>query len=159
MDYHYDGDGASGARVLWGRVAILGAALVLMFLLGRCSAGGGVPPAEHEEAVATIQQLAEENERLEQQVAALSAGQESSAPEGDEEAGNADEGGESEDAHAGARTYVVRPGDTLISIARELYGEPSRFDVIAEANGIDDNNRLRVGDELRIPPLEEADAQ
>jgi LysM repeat protein len=46
------------------------------------------------------------------------------------------------------RTYTVRPGDTLYAIAR-------RFDTtvaaIAEANGISDTSRIRIGQRLVIP--------
>jgi nucleoid-associated protein YgaU len=52
------------------------------------------------------------------------------------------------------QTYVVRPGDTLFSIAQEVYGDGQKFDLIAQANGIDQNNKLRVGQELVIPPPE-----
>jgi beta-lactamase class A/LysM repeat protein len=44
--------------------------------------------------------------------------------------------------------YVVRPGDTLWVVARDL-GVPSA--TLAEANGITDPNRLIAGRKLRIP--------
>ena len=53
-----------------------------------------------------------------------------------------------------ARPRLVRvaPGDTLRSIATRELGDPSLWESLARANGIDDPRRLRVGDELVIPP-------
>lgn len=140
---YYEDDVDYGGRILWGRVAVFAGALLLMFLLGRCSAPGGVPASDFEEAQARISQLAEENEELRQQLAAAAAG-DSAEPVA----------GEAASAESAWRTYIVRSGDTLISIAQEVYGDGSKFDLIAEANGIDQNNKLRVGQELRIPPAE-----
>lgn len=49
-------------------------------------------------------------------------------------------------------TYTVRSGDTMSSIARDWFGEPNKWDLIAKANPLVDPNRLRVGQELRLPP-------
>lgn len=53
-----------------------------------------------------------------------------------------------------ARTWTVRPGDTLSRIAREAYGEAGRWRAIYEANkavvGVDPN-RLKVGTVLTLP--------
>ncbi|WP_372530552.1 LysM peptidoglycan-binding domain-containing protein [Euzebya sp.] len=49
------------------------------------------------------------------------------------------------------RTYLIQPGDTLASIAEAVYGDPSRFGVIAQANGLNGNNPLTTGRELTIP--------
>lgn len=141
MSYYDDAD--YGGRVLWGRVGVLGGTLVLSFLLGRCSAPDGVPARELEQANAQIQELAEQNQRLEDQIAAMSAGQ--PAENGTETAA---------DDQDGWRTYVVQSGDTLISIAQAVYGDGSKFGLIAEANDINQDNKLRVGQELRIPPEE-----
>jgi len=50
-------------------------------------------------------------------------------------------------------TYIVKPGDTLGSIAREFYGDGRRWRTILNANSdkIDDPRNLRVGTELVIP--------
>jgi nucleoid-associated protein YgaU len=56
----------------------------------------------------------------------------------------------------GLRTHRVRDGDSLHSIAYDAYGDPFRWRVIAEANGIDDPMRLRRGRDLTIPTLDEA---
>jgi len=50
-------------------------------------------------------------------------------------------------------TYVVQPGDTLSSIATKLYGSPTKWRKIYEANSeiLPDPSTLRVGQRLRIP--------
>jgi nucleoid-associated protein YgaU len=52
------------------------------------------------------------------------------------------------------RTHLVRDGDSLQSIAYETYSDPTRWRVIAEANGIDDPLRLQRGQNLAIPRLD-----
>lgn len=52
---------------------------------------------------------------------------------------------------AGLRTHVVRDGDSLQSIAYAMYGDPTRWRPIAEANGIDDPLALQRGRTLTVP--------
>jgi LysM repeat protein len=47
--------------------------------------------------------------------------------------------------------YIVQEGDTLGSVAQQYYGDPSRFADIAQASGIQDPNRIEVGQKLIIP--------
>ena len=47
--------------------------------------------------------------------------------------------------------YQVRLGDTLQSIAGQLYGNPSLWFVIADANGLTGDERLKEGTTLKIP--------
>ncbi len=56
---------------------------------------------------------------------------------------------------AGLRSHVVQDGDSLQSIAYESYGDPTRWRVIAEANGIDDPLRIGRGTALSIPRLDQ----
>ena len=51
------------------------------------------------------------------------------------------------------RTYTVQSGDSLSSISRKVYGTPSRWIDIYQANRdrLSSENALRVGQELRIP--------
>lgn len=55
------------------------------------------------------------------------------------------------------KEYVVQPGDTLISIAEKMYGEPKAFTDIYRANEetILDPYNLRPGTVLYIPPSAE----
>ncbi len=50
-----------------------------------------------------------------------------------------------------AQRYTVQEGDTLGSVAQQYYGDPKRFTDIAQASGIQDPNRIEVGQELIIP--------
>jgi len=50
-------------------------------------------------------------------------------------------------------TRLVKRGDTLSSIAGDVYRDPTLWRVIAEANGVDDPRGLTVGVRLNIPKL------
>ncbi len=48
-------------------------------------------------------------------------------------------------------SYTVRAGDTLQGIAGQMYGNPSLWFVIAEANGLSAGETLKAGTQLIIP--------
>lgn len=52
-----------------------------------------------------------------------------------------------------AKRFTVRRGDTLATIAAAEYGDPGRWRVIAEANGIADPMAIAPGLTLRLPAL------
>lgn len=52
--------------------------------------------------------------------------------------------------------YVVQPGDTLSGIALSVYGSRGEYRRIVEANPGLDPDRIRIGQKLKIPPLEES---
>jgi LysM repeat protein len=52
-----------------------------------------------------------------------------------------------------AKTYVVRRGDTLASIAAAEYGDPARWRVIAGANRIANPRLLAPGTRLSLPAV------
>jgi len=52
-----------------------------------------------------------------------------------------------------AKTYLVRRGDTLASIAAAEYGDPARWRPIAEANRIANPRLLAPGTRLALPAL------
>jgi nucleoid-associated protein YgaU len=54
---------------------------------------------------------------------------------------------------AGARSYVVKAGDSLSKIAKELLGDADRWPEILAANKdkIDDPNQIKPGLKLKIP--------
>jgi nucleoid-associated protein YgaU len=54
----------------------------------------------------------------------------------------------------GLGAHIVRDGDSLPSIAYRLYGDPTLWRPIAEANGIDDPLSLRSGLTLSVPSLD-----
>lgn len=51
------------------------------------------------------------------------------------------------------KTYVVRRGDSLISIAGAVYKDPARWRDLARANGLADPRALRPGMRLQLPRL------
>lgn len=53
-----------------------------------------------------------------------------------------------------AKTYTLKRGDTLSSIAGEQYSDPALWRPIAEANHIDDVRHLSPGQVLAIPALQ-----
>ena len=178
-DYHETAD-PEGGRLLWGRLAVAGFALLLTFVLGRCSVDEGVPRPEFDQTAQRVQELQERNALLSAELAAAEAGEAGTAPDGEAAApadgqsaqsdaspeGNPAAPAESQqsspqssgEASSGSgETYVVEPGDTLGGIAAEVYGDSSQYQRIAEANGIDSAAQLKVGSELRIPPAPDAD--
>jgi len=54
---------------------------------------------------------------------------------------------------AGAQSYTVEAGDNPSVIAKKVYGDAGKFQLIVEANNLTEANRLRVGQVLIIPPL------
>jgi nucleoid-associated protein YgaU len=48
-------------------------------------------------------------------------------------------------------TYKVVSGDTLSKIAKRFYGDANHYHQIAAANGIDNPDRINVGQELKLP--------
>ena len=57
-------------------------------------------------------------------------------------------------SHGGLGVHVVRDGDTLQSVAHHTYGDPNRWRLIAETNGIDNPLHLRRGTPLNLPRLD-----
>ena len=55
---------------------------------------------------------------------------------------------------AGRGVHTVQDGDSLPSIANPAYGDATRWRTIAEANDIDDPQRLRRGTPLMLPRQE-----
>lgn len=47
--------------------------------------------------------------------------------------------------------YTVQPGDSLIKIARSVYGDPKGWTKIMAANGLTRESTIRVGETLQIP--------
>jgi nucleoid-associated protein YgaU len=50
-------------------------------------------------------------------------------------------------------TRLVKRGDTLSSIAAEVYGDPTQWRLIAESNQLDDPRQIGVGLRLSIPKI------
>ena len=63
-----------------------------------------------------------------------------------------DEGSDSTGIGPEGITYVVKPGDMLMALAKRFYGDESKYVLIMEANNIDNADMIMVGQKLIIPP-------
>ena len=48
------------------------------------------------------------------------------------------------------QTYTVQPGDTLSKISKQFYGDPNQYTKIAQANKLDDPDKIKAGQQLLI---------
>jgi nucleoid-associated protein YgaU len=167
MDFDYEGSEDFGGRILWGRIAVFGAALLLALILGRCTAGGGGVAEERFSEIAAsnseAQTALEANTatiaQLQQQLQDARAAASGTVPgPGATDGTTAPTTGGTEgtapattDAQ-GNRVYEVQAGDTLSTIAESVYGDPTAFGIIASANNISGSSPLQVGQSLIIPP-------
>ncbi len=153
-------------NILWGRVAALGGALLLAFLFGTWVSDGS-PTEDEIQASETYQelleernQLADDNSELEDQLDQLSRGEPPENPptaDNDSDDGDGDGDSDSDDgSDEQSQVYVVRQGDTLSGVAQRFYGSSGREarERIAEANDIEPDATLTVGQELTIPPAD-----
>jgi hypothetical protein len=53
-----------------------------------------------------------------------------------------------------SHTVVVKSGDTLPLLTKRIYGSPTHYLMVAEANGLDDFRNLQPGQEIFFPVLE-----
>lgn len=51
------------------------------------------------------------------------------------------------------QAYTVAGGDNLSKISKLFYGSANHYQKIAEANGLDDPDKIKAGQELKIPVL------
>lgn len=164
-------DQPQGTQILWGRVLVLLLALALAFWLGTTFGGDG---AAQQELTAQRNEIA----RLEAQIATMEA--EIAAVDADSDVPSEDVGGDAAsetavdadttaqrddasdppsengqqrrgDAQERDQRYVIQSGDSLASIAQEVYGDPTRWREIARANNLEEPYALTVGASLRIP--------
>ena len=55
------------------------------------------------------------------------------------------------EVRAGAQDYTVQPDDSLSKISKHFYGDANKYPVIAQANNLDDPDKIKVGQKLVIP--------
>lgn len=49
--------------------------------------------------------------------------------------------------------YTIKSGDNLSTIAKRFYGQASKYPEVAKANGIDNPDHIRVGQDINLPVL------
>ena len=49
--------------------------------------------------------------------------------------------------------YAVKPGENLSKISEKFYGTASKYQTIAQHNGISNPDHIQAGQSLNIPPL------
>ena len=49
--------------------------------------------------------------------------------------------------------YTIKSGDNLSKVAEKFYGHASKYETIAQANGISNPDHIQVGQQIKIPPL------
>ena len=47
--------------------------------------------------------------------------------------------------------YIVKKGDALVDISRKMYGTIKKVDLIKRANGIEDEDKIYIGQKILIP--------
>jgi nucleoid-associated protein YgaU len=155
-DYEPEDHSRNMPNIIWGRVAVLGAVVLLAFLIGRMTAGGGGVPEERltsarsdlRDARAQVTDLQGQVEGLEKDLAAAQNPDTTEDPNADDDT---EGGGEGEDTPTGEE-YVIKAGDTLNTIAIEFYGDAEHADYIAVVNDIVDESAINAGDTITIPP-------
>jgi nucleoid-associated protein YgaU len=49
--------------------------------------------------------------------------------------------------------YTIQSGDNLSKVSKHFYGSPNHYQKIAQANGIDNPDRIQAGQTLTIPTI------
>jgi nucleoid-associated protein YgaU len=163
----------AGTQILWGRILVLLLALALAFWLGTTFGGDEASRQQVAEQRDEIARLEAQVAAMEAEMAAADAGggladggvvqseaattppqRNRSGGQGDggggNDGGDTDGGGDAATEQAGTR-YIVQSGDSLASIAQEVYGDPTRWRDIARANDLQEPFALTVGEALLIP--------
>ena len=52
---------------------------------------------------------------------------------------------------AGEQVYTVQSGDNLSKISKYFYGNANKYMDIAKANGLDNPDKIKAGQQLKIP--------
>lgn len=100
--------------------------------------------------------MAQENQKIQEtfESAESSSSEEPSEPAErplPEESSEPAESPSTEEPSESVETYIVQKGDTLHEISRKLYGNEEQIGAICELNGIEDSDRILVGQKLLLP--------
>ena len=55
-------------------------------------------------------------------------------------------------------TRLIKAGETLPLIAKEVYGDPAFYTEIARVNGLNNFRKLKQGDKLVLPPIDKTES-
>ena len=55
------------------------------------------------------------------------------------------------EADAAQATYIVKKGDTIMSICKKYYGNTEKLNEIIAVNNIEDADKLYIGQEIKLP--------
>jgi nucleoid-associated protein YgaU len=61
-------------------------------------------------------------------------------------------------SRVGQQSHTMLFGESLAAVAHKYYDKPTLWRGLAELNGIDDPTRLRAGNQIYLPPLEDVSA-
>ena len=155
-DYEPEDHSRNLPNILWGRVAVLGVVVLLAFLFGRMTAGGGgVSEDRFDTARSDLRDARAQVTDLQGQVddlkAQLDAPEPSADPGADENSDNDGTGGGGDTNEPEGSNYEVKSGDTLNTIAQKEYGDASKADYIADFNNIAPPYLISPGDVIFLP--------
>lgn len=100
------------------------------------------------ELKAKVESLTAENEELKASGASGAGAAVLSNVEADIEASSS---AETDSAESASDTYTVVEGDTFWKISQSVYGNGAEYQKILDANGMNENSPLKIGQELKIP--------
>ena len=52
-----------------------------------------------------------------------------------------------------SQTYTIAAGDNLSKVSKLFYGTPNKYEEIAKASGMEDANKIQVGQQVTVPVL------
>ena len=169
-DDYYDEkhSGFSVARI----VAIIAAVVVLAFFIYKVASLSGqvtklneqietykTMETEYEQMKLDNLSLTEQVESLKDQLGGNTSGEGTNGEntentqntENNGTTSNNNSGSVQANTNTGSKTYTVQEGDTFWGIATKMYGNGSYYERILKANGLTENDKIKVGMTLTIP--------
>lgn len=146
-----------GSKIALGTIVV--GVLVLAFLIFKCvSLSGQLQKANAEIADNKVlrseyDNIKIEKQALEERLAAYEGGQTPAPSEGQTQS---QEGGQTQiteqpETNADIELYTAQEGDTFWTISQRFYGNGSEFTKILEANGLQESDPVKPGQQYKIP--------